>query len=486
MNIAKFNALKSHPQGWLVGLFSLATVASLLASIYLAIPALALVPAAFLVIWLTVVDIRKVFFLMMGCIPLSIELALPGGFATDLPSEQFMWLLTLVGIGWFLMNWRKVDVNFIRHPISLALFVHLAWIAVTMAASEIFFVSFKYFLAKGWYVIVFYFLAARFLNRERDFKELLWWFVLPLIFAVSVVVYRHSKLGFSFEEVGFVMGPFFRNHVMYACLLAIFLPFVWYGAYWYKRFSIPWLFLVLSVLLLLFAINVAYTRAAYVALLAAVGIYWVVRLRWMKMVLVGVALGFTLLIGFLGTRDNWLLFAPDYEKTISHKRFDNLLEATTKLEDISTMERVYRWVAASYMIKEKPWTGFGPGTFYFHYKNYTVSSFKTYVSDNPERSGIHNYYLMVTVEQGLPGLIFYLIFCLVVMLKGEQIYHQTQDLSRRRTLVSALLCFSLTNLLMLMNDFVETDKIGSLFILSVAIMVNVDLKNRSENARGAE
>jgi hypothetical protein len=42
--------------------------------------------------------------------------------------------------------------------------------------------------------------------------------------------------------------------------------------------------------------------------------------------------------------------------------------------------------------------------------------------------------------------------------------------------VAALLCFSLTNLLMLMNDFVETDKIGSLFILSVAIMVNLDLK----------
>ena len=64
------------------------------------------------------------------------------------------------------------------------------------------------------------------------------------------------------------------------------------------------------------------------------------------------------------------------------------------------------------------------------------------------------------------------------MLKGEEIYHRTTDKSRRRTLVAALLCFSLTNLLMLMNDFVETDKIGSLFILSVAIMVNVDLKAR--------
>ncbi len=375
-----------------------------------------------------------------------------------------------------------MDVRFLRHPITLALLAHLAWIVVTMAASENFVMSFKYMLAKGWYIIVFYFLAARFLNEERDFKQLLWWFFVPLMFAMTTVVVRHAAKGFAFEEVGFVMWPHFRNHVMYACLLAIFLPFVWYGVYWYQRYSWRWWCLVLGVLYLLFAINVAYTRAAYVALLAAVGIYWVVRWRLMKATLVAVALGVVVLIGFLGTRDNWLLFAPDYEKTITHKRFDNLLEATTKLEDISTMERVYRWVAASYMIREKPWTGFGPGTFYSHYKNYTVSSFKTYVSDNPERSGIHNYYLMVLVEQGFPGLFFYLLFCVVVMLKGEEIYHQTVDISRRRTLVAALLCFSLTNLLMLMNDFVETDKIGSLFILSVAIMVNVALKNRDEAA----
>jgi hypothetical protein len=39
-------------------------------------------------------------------------------------------------------------------------------------------------------------------------------------------------------------------------------------------------------------------------------------------------------------------------------------------------------------------------------------------------------------------------------------------------MMAALLCFVLTNLLMLMNDFVETDKIGSLFIMSAAILAN--------------
>lgn len=467
-----------HPQGRAFAVFAVAVVGSIFGSLYLDALWMLAVPPALAVLWLAVLDIRKVFFLMMACIPLSMEQALPGGFATDLPSEQLMWLLTLMGGGWLLLHWRQVDARFLRHPATLALLAHLAWIIVSVMTSQDLYVSFKYLLAKGWYLIVFYFLAGRFLNEERDFKDLLWWFFLPLMLAVSTVIVRHAAEGFSFEEVGFVMGPFFRNHVMYACLLAIFLPFVWYGTYWYRRWSWKWWLLVIGVVILLVGINFAYTRAAYVALIAAAGIRWVVRRRLMKIALFGTALTMALLIGYIGTRDNWLQFTPNYERTVTHQQFGRLLDATIKLEDISTMERVYRWVAASYMIQDRPFVGFGPGNFYFFYKKYTVTSFQTYVSDNPERSGIHNYFLMVTVEQGLPGLFFFLLFCVVVMLKGEQMYHQTQDLSRRRVLLAALLCFVLTNLLMLMNDFVETDKIGSLYFLSIAILVNIDLKNR--------
>jgi O-antigen ligase len=475
---------KDHPQGVLVAVFVAFSLLAIFAGLYLEMTWLTLLPAGLAMIWLALVDVRKVFFLMMGCIPLSTEVSLPGGLATDLPSEPLMWLLTLAGFAWFSRNWRQVDVRFFRHPITLALFAHLFWLTVCVATSQNFLISFKSLLAKGWYVVVFYFWAARFLNTERDFKALMWWFFVPLFFATLTVIWRHAGYGFSFESINGCLHPFFRNHVMYACLLAIFLPFAWYGSYWYRRFSGAWWFLVLGVLVLLVGIYFAYTRAAYGALVLAVGVYWVVRWRLMKAALVAGALGLALFFTFLGTRDNWLLFAPDYEKTISHQRFDRLLEATTKLEDISTMERVYRWVAATYMIQERPLLGFGPATFYTHYKNYTVTSFRTYVSDNPERSSTHNYFLMVAVEQGLPGLFFFLLFCVVVMLKGESVYHLTKERSTRVALLSALLCFVLVNILMLMNDFIETDKIGSLFFISAAILVNIDLKNKKEDLLG--
>jgi O-antigen ligase len=433
------------------------------------------VPLALGILWLAVVDLRKVFLLLLASIPLSMEQDLPGGLATDLPSEPLMWLLTLGGGAWFLRNWRSVDLRFLRHPISLALAAHLAWMTVSVLGSENFLASFKYLLAKGWYVAVFYCLAGRFLQKERDFKMFFWWFLIPLICATSTVLLRHAAIGFSFQDVAYVMGPFFRNHVMYACLLAIFLPFVWYAGYWHKRWSGAWWFLVLCIAVLLVGINFAYTRAAYIALVAAILIYWFMRWRLMKIGLLLTGLFLGIFIHFVASRDNWLLFAPDYERTITHERFDNLLEATTKLEDISTMERVYRWVAATYMIKDKPVVGFGPANFYFFYSKYTVSSFKTYVSDNPERSGIHNYYLMVAVEQGLPGLLFFLVLSVLVMLQSERIYHQCRPGWRRRMVVAASMCFILIDLLMLMNDFVETDKIGSLFFMSMAMLVNLDI-----------
>lgn len=477
---------RTQPAGWLVAVLGTATVGVIWAAAWLDRSWLLAVPFAGLVLWWAVSDFHRVFFLMLACIPPSIEMELPGGFGTDLPSEPLMWLLTLVSIAWLLRHWRSLDGRFVRHPLTLALFVHLAWMTVSVAASQDLVVSVKFLLAKGWYVIVFYFLAGRVLDGPRAWKDLLWWFFLPLLATVLVVLARHAPTGFSFKSVNYVMGPFYRNHVVYACLLAIFLPFMWYGAYWYRRWSLRWWVLVAGILLFLVGINFAYTRAAYIALVAAIGIRWLIRLRGMKVALTTLALLLVLFVQWVGTRDNWLEFAPDYQRTVTHTRFDNLLEATTKLEDISIMERVYRWVAASSMLKEKPWLGYGPGNFYFFYQKYTVSSFKTYVSDNPERSGMHNYYLMTAVEQGLPGCFIFIGFCCFVLLRGERIYHQTADPARRRPLLAALLCFSLIDLLMLMNDFVETDKIGSLFFLSIAIVVNVDLANRTKKNGQAE
>jgi O-antigen ligase len=170
----------------------------------------------------------------------------------------------------------------------------------------------------------------------------------------------------------------------------------------------------------------------------------------------------------------YLQYAPDYNKTIVHDKFDNLIAATYKGEDISTMERVYRWVAAMYMVRDKPLTGFGPGNFYNSYKPYTVTAFQTYVSNNPERSGIHNYYLMVLVEQGIPGICIYLLLILYTLWRGQKLYLRVKTKEARRVLITALLMLVSIHILQTINDLIETDKIGSFFLLCTSMVVCIE------------
>jgi len=298
---------------------------------------------------------------------------------------------------------------------------------------------------------------------------------------VAVVWLRHAAYGFSFESVFRVLSPFYRNHVNYAAILAIMVPFTWFARYWYKPFSWKWWLLLGGLGVLLLAIQLSYTRAAYAAIFVAAGGYFMIRWRLTRPVLLLAAVAAVLSLNYLSKNERYLALAPNYERTITHTDFNNLIEATYQLEDISTMERVYRWVAAFQMSAEKPWFGFGPGNFYNFYEPYTVTSFRTYVSDNPEKSGVHSYYLMILVDQGVIGLVIFLLFLFGALIVGEQIYHQTADIRYKRIVMIALLMILVISALQLINDLLEVDKVGPFFFMSLALLVNVELKK--ENGR---
>ena len=436
-------------------------------------------PAALLLGYLCLVDFKKVYYLLWALIPLSTEIYLPGGLGTDIPDEPFMLLLTGVFFLYLIRNGKEMDKRFFVHPITLLLFAHLAWMTVAMITSSLPLVSIKFLLAKAWYVVSFYFMAGLLLKTEQDQKKWLWWIFIPLILTVTYVFVRHASYGFSFKDVNRAMSPFYRNHVNYACLLALFFPLVWFARTWYKAFSFRWLLLVGGAGLLLVAIQFAYTRAAYVGLAIALGAYFIIRLRLTLPVLLLTLAGAIVGVGYMLHQEKYLEYAPDFEKTVTHYKFDNLLEATAKGEDISTMERVYRWVAGKHMIEDKPLVGFGPGNFYNFYRSYTVSSFETYVSDNPEKSGIHSYYLMTTVEQGLPGLLIFLTLSFSVLLLGQRVYHRTLDPFRKGWVMAITLSAIVIDALLLINDMVETDKVGSFFFFFMAMLVRMDLEDQA-------
>ena len=438
------------------------------------------IPAFLLLTYMTVVDFRKVFFFLIICIPLSTEYYFPNGLATDLPTEPLMIGLMSVYIIYVLRHGKEMDSSFIRHPLALILVLHLSWIFATTITSSLFLVSLKFSLAKMWYVVTFFFLAGSILKKEKDFKTFFWCILIPLLSTIFIIWVQHAAQGFSFKSVGGVLDPFYRNHVNYASLLALFTPFVWFARQWYPKNSITRWFLNFSVIVMLVAIQLSYTRTAYVTLFMAIGAYFIIRLKLVRLVLIVSVIALISSFAYMAKNNTYLQYAPDFERTVTHVQFDNLVAATVEMKDISTMERFYRWIAGLNMVKEKLITGYGPGNFYNFYKSYTVSSFRTYVSDNPEKSGIHSYFLLMLVEQGLPGMLIFIALSFYALIRGERIYHEAPNPTRKSIIMAVLLSFIVINAFLLINDMIETDKMGSFFFIGLAVLINADIANQRD------
>jgi O-antigen ligase len=460
--------------------FAILSLLSIFTAIATDVLYLVIVPFAVIFFYLVVVDFRLIYYLLMLFVPLSIEVQL-GSLGTDLPTEPLVVGLMLVFITQVAAK-KNDNFEFYRHPIIWLLGLYYFWLLFSTAFSENFMVSFKQFLAKTWFITVFVFMTGQLNRTEKQIKTLFWVILAPNLFGIAWVLYHFKAYFFSFEYVNEAMSPFYRNHVNYAAILTLFFPFVFFAISWYKRFSIKWFFLIGTAVLFLVAIQLTYTRAAYAALGIAFGAFFIIRLKLTKY-----AIGSALILAVLGvmyvTNNNkYIDYAPDYHKAISHYEFDDLMSATAKFEDVSTMERVYRWVAGYQMIDEHPITGFGPGNFYNFYKGYSVGMFRTYVSNNIDKSGVHNYYLMTLVEQGFPGLLIFLILAFGILLKGEQIYHQTDinNKTRRNMIMAILLSMIIIYAFLLINDLLEAAKVGSFFFINLALLINLDLMNKKD------
>ena len=435
-----------------------------------------LVGAAF-IIW----DYRILYVLFLLTIPFSVEVYLPNGLGTDLPSEPIMLAITGIAIMLFVSKIKEIDFNYLYHPITILLLLHLCWIGITAIGADYPIVSIKYWLAKIWYVVPFFFMPFKLVQSHLESKKAIYLLLIPLMAAVIWVLIRHAGHDFSFRTSNEVVYPIFRNHVNYAAILVIFLPYVY--AMWQleTKNTKTKLLLTLSILILIVGIYFSYTRAAQASILIAIFAYWMVKWKLTKPAVVAGVIGLFVGVGYLINDKKYLDYAPDYQTTVSHFNYDNLLAATYKLEDISTMERVHRWVAGGRMLADKPWLGFGPANFYNTYQDYTLNEFKTYVSNNPEKSGIHNYYLMVAVEQGVFGLLIFLGLLIAALVRGEALYHRMRDQKSKTIVMAALISIVVSCAILLINDMLEADKVGPVFFFSLSVLVAYDVLDRKKD-----
>ncbi len=429
---------------------------------------LLLVPSALLVgVW-AASSRQRVYYAMFLFLPFSFDANIVGGMQLALPSEALMILLS--GLLVIPISEVRTRREIIQHPITILLLIHMSWILISTFPSSNPIVSVKFFLAKIWFVGAFYLASWHCLRKPKDFERLWWVFYIPMLISICYVFIRHLGYDLVFSEVNAAVGLIYQNHVDYGCLMVLFYPLIWVTKRWYGKFSIPGLALGLGLMLFPIAIYFSYTRVAIGLLLLYPLIFAILHYRLLRPALILGFFGLISGLSYLLSERTYLKYAPNYERTIYQDEFGNLLEATYKLEDLSTMERLHRWVAARHMTVDHPWFGTGPGTFYPNYKSYTVKSFSTYMSENKEQSGVHNYLLMTLTDQGWPGLTIWLVLLIFTLLFMDRLYHSGKLHPRDKQLLGALFCvFCGLIIINLLNDMIEHFKIGVLFFWILAL-----------------
>jgi len=408
------------------------------------------------------------FTLLLLALPLSIEYY-AGSLSTDLPSEPLTILLAALTLFYILTKTTSIAA-FLRHPFVIIISLLYIWSLTSALFSIDKVVSTKYILAKAWYILGFFVTAYVFTEEIKSLQRNLLMLIVPTVLGVFYIIVRHGLMGFTFDSINAACQPIFRNHVNYAIFIGMLLPYLIYYISIVQKGRFSRLLLTLSTLLFLVAIYFTYTRGVWLALLSLPLFILIVHHKKIITTYV-LLLSIILCLGLYLVRENrYLDYAPNYDTTIYHNQLDEHLKATLSGEDMSTMERFYRWIAAIKSVPQYGLSGSGPNTFYEVYKSYTVSSFQTYISRNEEQSTVHNYALLMLTEQGIIGALLYLIWLGVILYFIQKYYHQSIGVQKK--LILAISCsifvFLINNCF---SDLVESNKVGSLFYINLAWLI---------------
>jgi putative inorganic carbon (HCO3(-)) transporter len=440
-----------------------------------------LIPVVFLFLALAIVSLDKYLLVIVFFVPLSLPLSrLVEGLSMDmyLPTEPLLAGLLLLYLLKYLMG-DRIDMKVLRHPVTLAIYFHLGWLFITCLTSTNMLVSFKMLASRIWFIVGFYLLATQLFREERRMHTYVWLFVIAFTGIIVYTLMNHMQYGLDNQVMAHrVAKPFYKDHTSYGATLGFLLPVLVALFLFIKREDINTRFLmVLLILLYILATVVSYTRAAWISILGSLGFWAILKLKIrFEIVLVGAVV---LSAIFFSVRTD-LMVKLEQNRVESSGEFSEHVQSMSNITtDQSNLERLNRWSCAVRMWKDRPFFGFGPGTYQFAYGRYQRSYEKTRIStDFGNMGNAHSEYLGPLAESGVFGLLSILLVVGATIYTGIRVYLT----SKRRT----IRIFSLAVLVGLvsyylhgvLNNFLDTDKISVLFWGFTAMLVAMDIYHR--------
>ena len=461
-----------------VGVFGLLNMILLFNRIYW----ISFIPIGLILIWLSIVQPKLIILFLAFITPFSFNYNFDDlGFSVNLPTEPVLILLILLLVVRYVLKSQN-DHEMLLHPLTIAILFNLFWITITSISSSIPLVSFKFLLSRIIYTGIFFFMGYYFFREYKFVKQFIWFFALALFVTVTVILFNHSRFFFAQEWSNSVTYPFFKDHTIYGAILALIIPFMFgffikskaLGLSDFERI----LALIVSVVLII-GLIFSFTRAAWVSVLCAL-IFLILLLLGFKFKHFMLLAGIGVILLFVFWTRIFMSFSNTQAVSSSDLKahFESISNVST---DVSNTERINRWNSAIRMYKEKPFLGWGPGTYMFKYAPFQKYREKTAIStDFGTLGNAHSEYLGPLSESGLIGMLSFIAIALIFVYKGIYLFRHASD--KKIKWMALLILLSIITYLAhgVMNNFLHTDKASVPFWAFLGMMLALDINNKHQ------
>jgi O-antigen ligase len=430
-------------------------------------------------IYMLFFQMDKFLYLMAFIVPFSVELRdiIPGvSFGFSLPAELMLAGITVVFLLKILLD-NSFPLLITKHKISLSILFYLFWIFTTSIASTMPVVSFKFFAAKLWFIIPVYFMFTQYL--KKNIQSAVTFFLCygaGLAVVVAITTYKHLGMADLRNVAYWVVSPFYNDHTAYGAVIAFFIPvlfiipFIKSVSKWKRLFSIALLFPMFAGLYL------SFSRAAWLSVLIAIGLGIVlllkIRIRWIVLGMLAIGIFF-----FAFQTDIMSRLGKNTQDSSAGNFTQHIQSMSNITSDASNIERLNRWSAAIKMFNEKPFFGWGPGTYQFNYASYQNPAYRTIISTNAGTGGnAHSEYLGPLCEYGLIGLFSVLILIFFVLSTGIKTCQRAED--KQIKLLSLMCVLALTTYFFhgILNNFLDTEKLAIPVFGAMAVIAACDIE----------
>ena len=443
-----------------------------------------LLPIILLIILLFIFSLDNLLLLIVFLTPLSINLMdFENNVRIILPTEPLVF-------GVMLLFFIKViyeggfDKRIIKHPVSIIIMIYLFWIFITSLTSSVPLVSFKFFVAKLWFILPFYFLGTQLFKNYKNIRRFVWMYIFSLLIVVFYAIYNHSFYGFNEQTAHWVMSPFYNDHTAYGAVLAMFTPFTLGFVFDKKLNKTKRTLSFIVFMIFIFAIILSYTRAAWLSLAVALIVFLILKLKIDYRIIIA---GIALLAGIFFIYKDEILFKLKKNRQDSSKDYVEHIQSMSNISsDASNLERINRWDCAYRMFKERPVFGWGPGTYQFKYAPFQRTQEKTTISTNAgDKGNAHSEYIGPLAEEGLIGMLCVFAIVSFVTYTAVKVYKRSKSKDIKFLTVTAIISLFTYFVHGFMNNFLDTDKASVPFWGFVALIVTLDVYYRDEKPEPA-